>query len=225
MTVNGAGTRSQQLRYWWESPRERLRHTVTEANLLRHLDAAPQRVLDVAGGDGTDAIRLAALGHEVTMLDPAGAMLTTAMENAEAYDVADRLHVVQAVAEDAPELFSANDFDAVLCHNLLQFVDDRRAMLAAVMAPLRRGGLLSVLAPNADSVAEPAGPSCAPEEIVEHLVALGVTMVRRYGVRCLPDPRPDEEIDDTGLAALELAMADRMPYLATARYLHLIALY
>lgn len=224
MTVNGAGTRPREFRYWWESPLETLRHTVTESNLLRHLDAAPQRVLDVAGGDGTDAIRLAALGHEVTVLDPAGAMLTVAMEHAEAYDVADRLHVVQAVAEDAPELFSPNDFDAVLCHNLLQFVDDRCSVLAAVMAPLRPGGLLSVLAPNADGAAGSTGPSCAAAEIVGHLVALGVTMVRRYGVRCLPDPLPDEEIDVPDLEDLELAMADRMPYLTTARYLHLIAI-
>src|SRR5882672_3609950 len=122
MTVSGFDTRLAGLQQWQSSPWGRLRYTITEANLLRHLDDTPQRVLDVAGGNGLDAMRLAARGHEVTLLDPAGAMLNDAMELAESLDVADRLHVVQAAAQDAPELFGADEFDVVLCHNLLQYV-------------------------------------------------------------------------------------------------------
>lgn len=227
----------------YDGPWGRLRYTVTEANLLRHLDSAPQRVLDVAGGSGLDAVRLAARGHEVTVLDPAGVMLRSAKEHAEACDVADRLHVVQARAEDAPELFGADDFDAVLCHNLLQYVEDPRAVLAAITAPLRRDGLLSVLAPNAD--AEPMRtairdldpgrarfelglPACAATDTIRDLVELGFGLIVRYGVQCVCDYLADEEIPPdpqflADLELLELALSDRMPYLLTARYLHLIA--
>lgn len=255
MSVHGFDTRLDTFQQWQESPLGRLRYTLTEANLLRHLDSTPQRVLDVAGGNGLDAVRLAARGHEVTVLDPAGAMLNNAKEQADALDVADRLHVVQAAAEDAPELFAADDFDLVLCHNLLQYVEDRRAVLAAVMAPLRVGGLLSVLGPNGEfdplrtairgldprraldeldsdvSYAPLLGlelPVCRAAEILGNLVELGVDLVIRYGIRCVSDFMLDNDISSdpefvAELERLELAMSDRMPYLLTARFFHLIA--
>jgi S-adenosylmethionine-dependent methyltransferase len=243
MTLPGLDRRLATSRLWQESPWARLRYIVTEANLRRHLDPTPQRVLDIAGGSGLDAVRLAARGHEVTVLDPAGAMLRSAKEHAEAFDVADRLHVVQACAEDVPELFGQDDFDVVLCHNLLQYVEDPAAVLAAVTAPLRTGGLLSVLAPNPD--AEPlriairdldpdrallrldATPVTAARTTV-HLTELGFGLVLRYGVGCVCDLIADDDVKQDAeffaeLERLELAMADRMPYLLTARYFHLLA--
>src|SRR4051794_30822434 len=65
---------------WHLSPLERLRHSLTEANLARHWGDEPCHVLDVAGGNGVTAVRLATQGHEVTVLDPAGAMLNTAIQ-------------------------------------------------------------------------------------------------------------------------------------------------
>ncbi|AJF64296.1 hypothetical protein [Streptomyces vietnamensis] len=51
---------------WQEAPWGRLRYTLAEANLLRHLDEGPGggegpgdgplRILDLAGGDGGDAL-------------------------------------------------------------------------------------------------------------------------------------------------------------------------
>jgi S-adenosylmethionine-dependent methyltransferase len=237
MTLSGLETRLDPLR---QRPLERLRYSVTEANLLRHVDPGPQRVLDVAGGSGIEAVRLAALGHEVTVLDPAGAMLSTAIATADAVDVADRLNVVQAGALDAPEVFAGHEFDVVLCHNLLHFVDEPGEVLHAVIAPLREGGLLSVLGPNADFEPmhaavrgldpEEAVRALAREASVGELVALladlGVEEVVRYGVRCVSDLLPSIDPDPAfleDLERLELAMADRMPQLLTARFFHLVA--
>jgi S-adenosylmethionine-dependent methyltransferase len=237
MTLSGLDAR---LDLFQQRPLDRLRYTVTEANLLRHTDSGPQRVLDVAGGNGVEAVRLAALGHEVTVLDPAGAMLSTAIETADAVGVADRLHVVQASALDAPEVFAGHEFDLVLCHNLLHVVEEHREVLSAVIAPLREGGLLSVLGPNADfeplRAAVHAGDprqarrALAHEATVGDIVALlaelGVEEVVRYGVRCVSDLLPSVDSDPVflrELERLELAMADRMPQLLTARYFHLVA--
>lgn len=243
MTVPGLDRRLATSPLWQESPWARLRYVVTEANLCRHLDPTPQRVLDIAGGSGLDAVRLAARGHEVTVLDPAGAMLRNAKEHAEVFDVADRLHVVQASAEDVPELFGLDEFDVVLCHNLLQYVEDPATVLAAVTRPLRVGGLLSVLAPNPDAeplrVAirdldpdralvgmDPAAPTAAGT--IAQLTALGFGLILRYGVGCVYDLIADDGVKQDAqflaeLERLELAMADRMPYLQTARYFHLLA--
>jgi S-adenosylmethionine-dependent methyltransferase len=237
MTLTGLGTRLDPLR---QRPLERLRYTVTEANLLRHVESGPQRVLDVAGGSGIEAVRLATLGHEVTVLDPAGAMLSTAIATADAVDVADRLHVVQAGALDAPEVFAGHEFDVVLCHNLLHFVDEPREVLHAVVTPLRAGGLLSVLGPNEDfepmhAVVRERDPEEAVRalsreasvgEIVALLAELGVEEVVRYGVRCVSDLLASVGTDPDfleELERLELAMADRMPQLLTARFFHLVA--
>jgi S-adenosylmethionine-dependent methyltransferase len=237
MTLSGLATRLDLFR---QRPLERLRYSVTESNLLRHVSSGPQRVLDVAGGNGIEAVRLAALGHEVTVLDPAGAMLNTAIETADALDVADRLHVVQAGALDAPEVFAGYDFDVVLCHNLLHFVDEQREVLNAVIAPLRDGGLLSVLGPNPDfeplhAVVRALDPveglralsrEASVGDLVAILAELGVEEVVRYGVRCVSDLLPSVDPDPAfldELERLELALADRMPQLLTARFFHLVA--
>ncbi|MDQ3401964.1 MAG: methyltransferase domain-containing protein [Actinomycetota bacterium] len=238
MTVDTAGIQPLPL----GGATTRLRHAVTLANLLRHLDA-PCRVLDAAGGHGRDAILLAEAGHDVTVLDPAGAMLTTAMELAEAHGVADRVHVVQAMAEDAPELFEA-DFDLVLCHNLLQYVEDRVALLRALSTPLRADGLLSVLGPNPTSgplhtaitardperaLAE-LGTSvlgCTADDVLGDLAVVEAEVLARYGVHCVSGYLPESECADpefyAHLEALELAMSTRAPYWPTARYFHLVA--
>jgi S-adenosylmethionine-dependent methyltransferase len=233
------------------SPLEELRLTLTEANLSRHWGDEPSRVLDVAGGNGMAAVRLAAQGHEVTVLDPAGAMLSTAIQLAESYGVADQLHVVQAGAVDAPEVFGGHEFDLVLCHNLLHYVEppeERELVLRAITTPLRPGGLLSVLGPNEDfspirtavrdrapdlaleeldaAVSEWSAP-CTVAEIVAALVGLGVDEVVRYGVRCVSDLVTDEDVENPAFLAdlerLELALSGRMPHLLTARFYHLIA--
>lgn len=242
MTVNAinvsAPVTGQAEPHCQESPWRRLRYALTEANLLRHLPdlhhpgrhgAGPLRVLDVAGGHGLDAVRLAALGHEVTVLDPAGAMLHRAMEHAEAMDVADRLHVVQAGAHDAPEVFGNSAFDLVLCHNLVQYVADPRAVLEAVLAPLRRGGVLSVLTPNPDfpGAREAADlPAHPAAELAAQLTALGAGLVVRYGVFCAGEDLTETDRPSGYFARmerLELALSLRMPDLLSARFLHLIA--
>jgi S-adenosylmethionine-dependent methyltransferase len=137
-------------------------------------------------------------------------------------------------------VFAGYDFDVVLCHNLLHFVDEPHDVLSAVIAPLRAGGLLSVLGPNPDfepmhatvrTLDPAAGLRALSEEasvgdVVAMLAELGVEEVVRYGVRCVSDLLPSVGSDPAfleELERLELALADRMPQLLTARFFHLVA--
>ncbi|PPK64615.1 class I SAM-dependent methyltransferase [Actinokineospora auranticolor] len=149
-----------------DGPQAPTRHLLAGVNLARHL-TGPSRVLDVAGGRGDDGVPLAELGHEVTILDPAGAMLADAL--AHAYTRGVTVLVVQATAEDAPDLFRAADFDVVLCHDLLHYAEDPVSLLRAATAPLRAGGLLSVI-----------GPLVAAAEARDAIAALGAEVVARY---------------------------------------------
>ncbi|MET9886459.1 methyltransferase domain-containing protein [Streptomyces sp. NPDC006430] len=207
---------------WQDAPWGRLRYAVAEANLVRHLDepvGGPLRVLDLAGGDGGDAVRLAARGHHVTIVDYAPAMLAAAAERAEAGGLTDLISCVQADVNALPDEFTDGGFDVVLCHNLLPYVDDVRQTLATALAPLRPGGLLSVMAINRHSAPltvavremdlaaavaaldtdrartqmfDSALTLHTAEEITPHLTDLGCRDLRHYGIRSVCDYITDD---------------------------------
>lgn len=164
---------------WQEAPWGRLRYAIAEANLVRHLHAladGPLRVLDLAGGDGGDAIRLAARGHHVTIVDYASSMLAGAAERADAGGLAELITCVQADVSALPADLAAGEFDVVLCHNLLQYVDDVRQMLATALAPLRPGGLFSVMAINRHSA--PLTVAVREMDLVAAMAALDTDQAR-----------------------------------------------
>ncbi|MFJ9942771.1 class I SAM-dependent methyltransferase [Streptomyces erythrochromogenes] len=111
---------------WQEAPWGRLRYAIAEANLLRHFGERadePLRVLDLAGGDDGDALRLAVRGHHVTIADYAPAMLTAAAGCVAAAGLTDLVSCVEADANALPADIVRGEFDVVLCHNLLQYVE------------------------------------------------------------------------------------------------------
>ena len=126
------------------SPWGRVRYAVVRHVLTEHLGdvragARRRSVLDVGGADGLDAAPLAALGHDVVVLDPAPRLLADA--------AARGLAVRTGGLDDLPGL---DPVDAVLCHYVLHYRPDEVADLALLAGALRPGGLLSVVLPNPD---------------------------------------------------------------------------
>jgi S-adenosylmethionine-dependent methyltransferase len=144
-------------RDWQESPWGRLFYRQSEANLGRHLAARAAGagdgvdVLDLAGGNGVDAIRLARAGHHVTVVDCSAEMLAAARIAFGDAGLADRVELVQDDAAAFVDRAADAAYDLVLCHNLIQYLSDPAATLAAVDRLLRPGGLLSVIAINRHS--------------------------------------------------------------------------
>src|SRR5262245_483507 len=147
-TFNAAMT---AFRRWQDTPWGRLRYSLAEANLARHLDGRPLRALDVGGGNGVDAVRLAVQGHRVTIVDSSAQMLAAAREIAARAGVSSRITCVEGNAETLADIVGADWYDLVLCHNLLQYVADAEVTLRGVLAPLRPGGLLPVISVNVHS--------------------------------------------------------------------------
>lgn len=106
------------------------------------------RVLDAGGGSGGFAVPLAELGHAVTVVDPSPDSLAALERRAAETGTAERIRALQGDAVGLPDLLPAAAFDVVLCHSVLEFVDDPAASLAAIAATLRPGGVASVLAAN-----------------------------------------------------------------------------
>lgn len=103
-------------------------------------------VLDTGGGSGNFAVPLARLGHRVTVVDPSPNALFALERRAAEAGVADRVQGVQGDAHGLFEVVERGGYDAVLCHGVLEYVDDPAEGVRNVVAALRPEGVLSLLA-------------------------------------------------------------------------------
>ncbi|MCC3770773.1 bifunctional 2-polyprenyl-6-hydroxyphenol methylase/3-demethylubiquinol 3-O-methyltransferase UbiG [Streptomyces sp. UNOC14_S4] len=176
------------------------------------------RVLDVGPGQGTQALRLARAGHEVTGLeaDPRMAAALREAVTAEPEGIQERMRVVEGDGRDAGAHFRPGTFDVVLCHGVLMYVAEPDPMLAGLARVLAPGGLLSLLVRNADALALRPGlagdwatalaafdsPAYTNriglavradrrETLTATLAGIGAPVQAWYGVRVLTDQAPD----------------------------------
>lgn len=128
----------------------RIRTDLAWANLRHFLpaNASGFRALDAGGGTGTLAMRLAELGFDVTLLDISEPMLALARKEAEAKPLAGSISFSRGDAVRSSELFEPASFHIVVCHNLLEYLEDPRAVLRALALLLRHDGIVSLLARN-----------------------------------------------------------------------------
>jgi SAM-dependent methyltransferase len=105
-------------------------------------------VLDAGGGSGGFAVPVAQLGHHVTVVDPSPDSLAALERRVDETGTVDRVESRQGDLSTLDQLLDAASFDLVLCHSVLEVVDDPATALAAVATVLRPGGMASILAAN-----------------------------------------------------------------------------
>jgi S-adenosylmethionine-dependent methyltransferase len=154
-TVNADSKRFQsgadKYAAYLDTPEGRLRLDLAFANLQGFLPKATQslRALDLGGGTGAAAVRLARLGLHVTLLDSSLPMLDFAESAAREAGVAERIALKHGDAAQLASLFPTESFDVVLCHNLLEYVDDPGAVLCGAARAMRDpSAILSVMVRN-----------------------------------------------------------------------------
>jgi S-adenosylmethionine-dependent methyltransferase len=136
-----------------ETPEGRLRCGLAFANLQDFL-VLPQsrrslRGLDLGCGTGATAVRLARLGIHMTLLDSSSAMLDIAKRAAREAGVNGRIALNHGDAAQVANLFPAVSFDVVLCHNILEYVDDPVAVLRGAARAMRdSSAILSAIVRN-----------------------------------------------------------------------------
>jgi S-adenosylmethionine-dependent methyltransferase len=136
-----------------ETPEGRLRADLAFANLQEFLPASAGvnslRALDLGCGTGAAAVRLARLGIEVTLLDLSATMLALAERTIVEAGVNDKITIKRGDAAQLADIFQTGSFDIILCHNLLEYVDDPGAVLLGAARALRdSSAILSVLVRN-----------------------------------------------------------------------------
>jgi S-adenosylmethionine-dependent methyltransferase len=223
---------------------------VTRA-LLMHMPPGSQRVVDVGGGFGRQAIMLARAGHTVVVVDFDSKMLALAHDalSGEPQEVRSRVELVLGDGAAAASLVGT-DFDLACCHSVLMYEDDPGPMLSGLVGLVRRGGLISVLSLNTEARAMRSGlqgrwreaaasleagrqidsryvqsREHTREEITQLLEAAGAKVKGWHGVGVFTDHLTEtivvEDPEDVYLA--EWLAGNRDPYRQVARCFHLLA--
>ncbi|MBQ0849617.1 class I SAM-dependent methyltransferase [Streptomyces sp. NPDC057621] len=209
------------------------------------------RVLDVGMGQGTQALRLARAGHQVTGVEQDCTMIAVARESlaAEPEGIRGRVRIVESDGRDTGVHFLPGSFDVVLCHGVLMYVEEPDALLAGLARMLAPGGLLSLLVRNADALAmrpglagDWAGTLTAfdtstytnrlgldvradgLDTLTGTLAGIGAPLHAWYGVRVFTDTAADDAAvpdDVDALLAAEERAGRTDPYRRVAALLHL----
>ncbi len=203
-------------------------------------------VLDIGGGTGGFAVRVAGLGHRVTVVDPSPDALAALARRAR--EVGVEVTGLQGDLSDISAL--VDDADVVLCHGVLEVVDDPVAALAAIHEVLRPGGRLSLLVAQrhaaviaramAGHVAQAlallddsgttgrTGRRFTADEVTGLVTGAGFEVGSVHGIRVFADLVPGALLDlepgtTAALLDLERAVSERPEYLPLATQLHLLA--
>lgn len=104
-------------------------------------------IVDAGGGTGSFAVPFARLGHRVSVVDPSPDSLAAAQRRAA--ESGTLVTAIQGDVTDLPAIIGSVGADLVLCHSVLEYVDDPMAAVAAIAAVLRPGGAASLLAAGA----------------------------------------------------------------------------
>ena len=135
-----------------ETAPPRTARTAVVWDVLREVagGSQPLDVLDVGGGTGGFAVPLAALGHRLTVVDPNPDALASLQRRAGEAGV--EVRAVQGDAAGLLDVVGPGSADLVLCHGVLEHVDDLAPAVTALVAVLRPGGTLSLLVASRNAV-------------------------------------------------------------------------
>jgi SAM-dependent methyltransferase len=210
-------------------------------------------VVDAGGGTGSLAVPIARLGHRVTVVDPSPDSLAALARRAAEARVTDRVRAVQGEAADLLGVLGPAAADLVLCHSVLEFVDDPRLALEAMARVLRPGGALSLVAANRHAVVlakvlgghlsearailddppprwvtgDPLPRRFTAGQLRSAMEEAGLMVLAEHGVRVFADLIPGPYADEPGAADalldLEAAATQDPTFRALATQIHLLA--
>lgn len=124
-------------------------HNITELPVWERLfkkivweqigDIAGKKILDFGSGEGITANHFAK-ENDVTAIEPSEEMLLSAWKDYE----------YTQIIGDVNDLTSFEDetFDFVICHNVLEYVDDKEAVVKALARVLKKEGIISIAKHN-----------------------------------------------------------------------------
>lgn len=198
-------------------------------------------VLDVGGGAGHIALRLAGCCNDVLIADPSTEMLARARAAAENEEVSGRVTFLNASVQELGELL-AERFDLVVCHAVLEWLAEPRDALRTVATFMKSDGRLSVMFYNRNAAllkqvlsgkseetststwGEAATP-LAEDDVRLWLDDLGLEVTSKAGIRIFHDYLPAGERTPERIEALipiEETYRRIEPFASLGQHIHLV---
>ncbi|WP_430461434.1 methyltransferase domain-containing protein [Thalassolituus sp. LLYu03] len=200
-------------------------------------------VLDIGGGQGQFSLELAQQGAEVSLCDISAEMLKLAQDQFAAANLSASIRQCSLQESDAT---FPGEFDVVLNHAVLEWLEDPFAALPLLAAKVKSGGCLSLMFYNLHGhqwrqlmngrTAEPESSNprlrdegnapqhpLDPQAVTEQLEALGFTLERWRGIRCVWDhmhQKIRDRIGEADVFAADLEFGLEEPYRQLGRYVH-----
>ncbi|TBU99755.1 methyltransferase domain-containing protein [Stutzerimonas kirkiae] len=219
-----------------------IRLAVLQEDLAEVLPQKPLRVLDIGAGLGHMSLWLAALGHCVTLAEPAAPMLDGARQRFSEANLQARF--IQAPWQELGAHLDSH-YDLVLCHAVLEWLAEPQAILPALHRFTAPGGWLSLAFYNRDAliyrnllkghfkklrsqVYAGEGQSLTPQQPLDPRLLdkqlEGLWQVEhRSGIRVFHDYMPADfqaRADTQALLEMELAHRRHPAFAGLGRYLH-----
>ncbi len=202
------------------------------------------RVLDVGAGMGQTSLRLAEMGHRVTLNDVSREMLAKARQQARERGVDDRIEWSCGPYQELQRSVSGK-FDLVLCHALMEWLSEPSELIPALKSFMSPGAALSLTFYNQHSLVyrnlirgnfnlldrefvadggslTPAQP-LLPETVKAWLAESGLDIGASSGIRVFQDyvtTRRGGHENPQAVIDKELEYSSREPYKWLGRYIH-----
>ncbi|HMW73376.1 MAG TPA: methyltransferase domain-containing protein [Cellvibrionaceae bacterium] len=225
-----------------------VRLRVLQRDFDQWLEPRPQRWLDVGAGQGQFALQLAAQGHQVTLVDISSEMLAQAKQAFTEAGLLAQADFICCPLQQMPE-FIHERFDGVMCHAVMEWLQEPELLLPQLTPYIKPGGWLSVIFYNVHGVVfknllrtnykkinagdfrgkqgslTPLNP-LDPAEVIKWFEQAHLSIRCHSGIRVFHDYILDKTLlakQGEPLIEQELAFSQRLPYRDLGRYIHLLA--
>ncbi len=208
------------------------------------------RILDAGGGQGQFSLTLAQAGHDLVLCDISAEMLKMAEAEVQANHLQSRVKLVQSSIQNLSSQLLAEEqqFDWVICHAVMEWMQDPSQLIDHLCKHIKPGGYLSLIFYNLNSLifknclrtnfkkilnkdfAGSAG-SLTPinplttEQVLDWVEQQPLEILSHSGIRVfhdyiLNDAHKQKAPDE--LIQMELALSQQEPFRSLGRYIHLL---
>ncbi len=209
----------------------------------------PWRILDAGGGQGQFSLQWAQAGHDVVICDISAEMLKLAEEQVKALGLEKQVQLIHSPVQELPQhLGAAHQFDFVICHAVMEWLQEPQELLPCLLNYLAPGAYLSLTFYNLHSLIyknllrtnfkkiinqdyggsrgslTPINPQY-PEQVLAWVSQLPLNVLCHSGIRVFHDYIFNEDHrarEPQSLLQLELEFSQQEPYRSLGRYIHLL---
>ena len=102
-------------------------------------DVEGKKILDFGSGEGITSNHFAKK-NDVTAIEPSEEMLSNAWKDYEYTQIVGDVNALSGISDET--------FDIIICHNVLEYIDDKEAVIKALARVLKKDGILSIAKHN-----------------------------------------------------------------------------